>query len=407
MRSSNSVEPEVLDPEDDGREIAGGISTLSAQVRGEIDIQIVTANRFPRSLVTFKKTALEMATLDEETAESCLYALPRGSKTIDGPSARLAEVIASAYKHMRIEGRVVGQDDRYVTARGVAWDVQNNVAIAIEVKRRITDKNGSKFNDDMIGVTSNAAVSIAARNATLKVIPKAYWQPIYLACRTVVAGKAETLSSRRDAMLAHFLKLGVQNSRVFEALGVKGAEDITLDHLVNMKAVASAIKNGEVSVEGAFGDQSERGALPTEDVLHGYLDGLDETVRQEIGVLLRGVSLSNGQTAALLRKHAGKPDELVKELRAIAEKKTETTNPQADGYVKGSDPLERALLKRDAEEKKLQQKQDVKPSVEAGELSEDDAKAALERAMKKTADRLKQQAPKPSADIAPNEDELF
>jgi hypothetical protein len=220
--------------------------------RGEIDVQIATAKRFPRSLKTFKDRALEMATLDQETAESCIYALPRDGKTIEGPSARLAELLASAWRNLRIEGRVVDDDGRFVTARGTAFDIEANVLIAYETKRRVTSKNGKRYSDDMITVTSNAATSIAIRNAILKVVPKAFWGPVYDACRQVAVGDASTLVGRRDKMLAYFLKMGVHNEKVFRLLDIKGAEDISLEHLATLKGLATAIKEGDTSVDEAF-----------------------------------------------------------------------------------------------------------------------------------------------------------
>ena len=229
------------------------LHTVEALTRGEIDMQIATAKRFPRSLTSFKARALEMATLDQDTAESCIYALPRDGKTIEGPSARLAEILASAYGHMRVEGRPVDDDGRFITARGTAWDIQNNVLIAFEVKRRITTKQGKRFSDDMIGVTSNAATSIAIRNAVLKVVPKAFWGPVYDACRQVAVGDASTLVNRRVTMLAYFLKMGVTNDRVFTLLSIKGVEDITLEHMATLKGLATAIKEGDTTVDEAFG----------------------------------------------------------------------------------------------------------------------------------------------------------
>lgn len=227
-------------------------SAVEAMTRGEIDIQVATAKRYPRSLATFKARALEMATLDQETAESCIYALPRDGKTIEGPSARLAEILASAYGHMRVEGRPTEDDGKFITARGTAWDIQNNVLIAFETKRRITDKKGNRYKDDMIGVTANAATSIAIRNAVLKVVPKAFWGPIYDACRKAAVGDASTLANRRATMLTYFLKMGATNEKVFALLEVKGVEDITLDHLATLKGLATAIKDGDTTVDEAF-----------------------------------------------------------------------------------------------------------------------------------------------------------
>jgi hypothetical protein len=249
-------------------EVTAGLN-LTALGGGELDMQITTAKRFPRSVAVFKKVAMEMATLDEETAEACFYALPRGGKTIEGPSARLAEICMSAWGNMRVEAKMVGEDDRFVTSRGPAWDLQTNVAIAYEVKRRITTsgKNGNtskKFDDDMVGVTSNAASSIALRNAVFKAIPAAFWKPIYLACRQVAIGDIKTIANRRAALLEHFQKMGVTNDQVLALLGVKGVEDITLDNLLTMKGLATALKDGETTIEDAFSSVAPGPIKPAE-----------------------------------------------------------------------------------------------------------------------------------------------
>jgi hypothetical protein len=248
---------------------------------------IATAKRFPRSLKTFKDRALEMATLDQETAESCIYALPRDGKTIEGPSSRFAEILASAYGNMRIEGRPVDDDGRFITARGTAFDIQNNVLIAFETKRRITSKNGKRFSDDMVGVTSNAATSIAIRNAVLKVVPKAFWGPVYDACRQVAVGDASTLVGRRDKMLAYFLKLGVTHEKVFRLLEIKGAEDITLEHLATLKGLATAIKEGDTTVDEAFAGPT-RDPKPTDKPKPEDFDGwlIDMTAVADEGTAL-------------------------------------------------------------------------------------------------------------------------
>jgi hypothetical protein len=158
-------------------EVAPDAATLVEQLtRGEVDMQVRTARAFPRSVTQFLHYVEQMALLDEETAASCFYALPRrdgdSDRTVEGPSARFAEIVASAWGHMRIEGRVISEEERFVVCRGTAWDIQQNVVIAYETRRRITGKRGNRFSDDMIGVTANAASSIAIRNAILKVVPR-------------------------------------------------------------------------------------------------------------------------------------------------------------------------------------------------------------------------------------------
>lgn len=230
--------------------------TVAMLARGEIDMQIATAHKYPRSIVNFRNEVLQMVTLNEQIAGECIYALPRDGKTIEGPSARFAEVIASAWGNSRAGARVVSDQGEFVTAQGVFHDLQRNVAITYEVQRRIVDKHGRRFKPDMIGVTANAACSIALRNAILKGVPKAFWSEMYDAARRTVMGDIKTLANRRAEALAVFQRYGVQPDRVFAKLGVAGEQDITLEHLVVLRGIVTAIKDGDTTAEQAFSDEA-------------------------------------------------------------------------------------------------------------------------------------------------------
>jgi hypothetical protein len=224
--------------------------------RTEYDVQISTARRYPRSIKAFVNQAIGMATFDEEIANECIYAVPRDGKTIEGPSARFAEIIMHAWGHTRAGARVVNEDERFITAQGVCHDLQSNMLVAFEVPRRITRNNGSKFNDDMIGVTGNAASSIALRNAVLKTIPKAFWSKIYSAARAVVSGDSRSLANGRSDALAYLQKFGITKKMILNKLEVAGVEDITLDHLVTLRGIATALKEGDVTIEQIFADEA-------------------------------------------------------------------------------------------------------------------------------------------------------
>lgn len=241
-----ALEPEVMESQ------VPVVTGLEAQTRGEIDIQISTAKRYPRSVTKAMQDAMSLATLNQEIAEQCIYAKPQDGGTVEGPSARLAEIVASCWGHMRSEARVVEEAEKHVVSRGTSWDLERNVAVAFEVRRRITKRDGRRFSDDMVVTASNACNSIAYRNSVFRVIPKAFWWPIYLKAKEVAIGKAETLAANRDKALAHFLRMGATNDRVFAVLKVRGLNDITLEHLALMKGIASAIRDGEVNVDDAF-----------------------------------------------------------------------------------------------------------------------------------------------------------
>lgn len=224
-------------------------SVLSTLSKAEIDVQIATAKNWPRSVKQFRQQALELATLDEETAASCLYALPRGGKKIEGPSTRLAEIAVSCWGNVRVAARVVSVDERSITAQGVCYDLEKNVCVSVDVQRRITDKHGRRFNDDMVNVTGMAACSIAYRNAVFRVIPFAFIKPIYAEAKLCSVGKASTMQERRDKCLDFFRKSGATDDQVLAAIGRKGMEDVTLDDLVVLRGYASAIKDGEATVD--------------------------------------------------------------------------------------------------------------------------------------------------------------
>lgn len=226
--------------------------TLALLNKGEIDMQIATAHKYPRSIVQFRNEVLQMVTLNEKVAGECIYALPRDGKTIEGPSARFAEVVASAWGNGRAGARVVSDQGDFVTAQGVFHDLQRNVAITYEVQRRITNKQGKRFSADMIAVTANAACSIALRNAILKGVPKAFWSDMYEAARQTVMGDIKTLANRRADALAAFQRYGVKPEQVFAKLGVAGTEDITLEHLLLLRGMLTAIKDGDTTPEQAF-----------------------------------------------------------------------------------------------------------------------------------------------------------
>lgn len=260
-----------MSDEMEGREVqpmsveSGMVAVLN---KSEIDQQIATAHRYPRSIKRFRDESLQMVTLNERIAESCIYALPRGGKTIEGPSARFAEVVASAWGNCRAGARTISDQGDFVTAQGVFHDLERNVAITYEVQRRITDSKGKRYNADMIGVTANAACSVALRNAILKGVPKAFWDDMYQAARQVVMGDVKTLANRRADAIKAFQGFGVSLEQICAKLEVAGIEDISLEHLVILRGLLTAIKEGDTTPEQAFdGETSKSGTrdkTPTE-----------------------------------------------------------------------------------------------------------------------------------------------
>ena len=184
-RSPKAAAPETLPAASEGFGLPDGYdsatsASLAVQMAvAEVDQQIATAHAYPRSIDKVMKNILTLATLDEETAKECIYALPRANKIIPGPSIRLAEIMLSQWQNARVGTRVTHVDrfEKYVEAEGIFHDLETNVATTARVRRRISDKRGRLYDDDMIMVTSNAAAAIAKRNAILAGVPKGVLAP--------------------------------------------------------------------------------------------------------------------------------------------------------------------------------------------------------------------------------------
>jgi len=224
--------------------------------RAQIDVQISTARKYPRTLSKVKERMLSFATLDEETASSCFYTLParRGGddKPIQGPSVRMAEIALASYQHVKAGSRIISDDGKFLTAQAVVHDLENNVAVSIEVRRRVTSKSGARYSDDMIAVTGNAACSIALRNAVFRVVPRALITPVYEAAKRVAVGDVKSLTSKRSQIIARLKQMGATVPAILAAVGADKIEDIDLARLEVLIGLGTAIKDGEITLETAF-----------------------------------------------------------------------------------------------------------------------------------------------------------
>ena len=234
---------------------------LSTITRAETDVAIATARKFPRILANVKAKMIEFATLDEETASSCFYTLPRGGKSIQGPSVRLAEIALSSYQNIKAGARVLSVDSTsenpHVIVQAVCQDIQNNVSISIEKRRRITTKknqDGSRkpVSDDDIQLAANAGSAIAFRDAVFKVIPGALIKPVYEQAKRVAVGEVKSIVERRGKVIDRLKQMGATEDRILAAVSCKKVDDVGLEQLEILVGLGTAIKDGEVTLEEAF-----------------------------------------------------------------------------------------------------------------------------------------------------------
>lgn len=220
--------------------------------RANVDVQVATAKQYPRNVQRAIDNSIAIATMDEDTAQMCGYALPRGGKPITGPSVHLAKIIASNWGNLRTEAKVVQITDKQVISRGTCWDLENNVASAFEVRRSIVGKYG-RFTDDMITVTGNAANSIAYRNAVFSVIPKAVSEKVYLAAQRKMTGdltdEDKLISARTKAVKFLETEYGIKEEEVVKLCGKQTINQIRAEEIALLRGVCNSLKEGDTTVD--------------------------------------------------------------------------------------------------------------------------------------------------------------
>lgn len=237
--------------------LVSGAETMTAITKGEMDIQIATAKQYPRQLSTVLKNIETLATLDEDIAGSCFYTLRRKDKDgkttiIEGPSVRMAEIVAASWGNLRTQTRIIANDGKTITAQGMCHDLETNTAISIEVKRRITDKNGKTYGEDLQTLAGNAACAIALRNAVFKVVPAALIKKPIDKAKKVSLGESMTLETSRAKMLQYYKTIGVEEKQILDYLSITKVEEIDTDMVVELRGLATAIKDGTTSIKEVF-----------------------------------------------------------------------------------------------------------------------------------------------------------
>ncbi len=257
------------------------IVQIDALERANVDSQVATAKRYPRDIRRSIDNSVVMATMNQETAQSCSYALPRGGKPITGPSVHLAKIIVSNWGNMRTEAKVVQITDKQVISRGTCWDLETNVASAFEVRRSIIGKNGQRFSDDMITVTGNAANSIAYRNAVFAVIPKAITDRVYYAAQKFITGDlsdSDKLLKVRTGILNNFKNnYGITEEEVVKMCGKQTVNQIGADEISMLMGTIQALKDGDTTVDELMKPIRESKEAKKDEMKKAISTSVDET----------------------------------------------------------------------------------------------------------------------------------
>lgn len=238
-----------------------GVEVFEAQERASISSQIATAKQYPRNLNKVKMNSIAIACMDIETAESCRFSKPVGGKNVTGPSVHLARIVCQQYGNMRVQQRIKQISDKTIIGEAIAFDMETNYAVCVEARRSIIDKNGIRYKDSVIETNAMAILSIAERNAILKVIPRAITEGVYKEAFNYANGdlsdNAKLIVARDKAFQFFLTEYGAKEDEVVACLGLKTKEAIKAEHIADLRGYMQAIKDKELNPDDLF-NRSEK-----------------------------------------------------------------------------------------------------------------------------------------------------
>lgn len=229
----------------------------------ELETQVAVAKRYPRDVSRALLDLRVLATESREIAQKMYYSLKRGTKRIEGASIRFAEALVYVWGNLRVYGRVVEVGESELVAEGYAWDIQVNAAIAKQVRRRIVNSEGIRYNTDMIVVTGNAAISLAIRNAVLSIVPPSLWTPAYEASLQAALGEGKDIKQIRAEWIAWWEEQGRTKVELWAYLGISGPRDLKANELRHLLGLKTAIDEGltvldyEINRAGGSAEKAE------------------------------------------------------------------------------------------------------------------------------------------------------
>lgn len=225
----------------------------------EIEAQLAAAEKRPRVISAFMDSARSMATQNAKVAALCFYRLRRGGNVIEGPSVRMAEIVQATYRNLRVASRVRAIDATHVIAEGAVHDLESNLLVQREVRRRITDRNGKRYSEDMIQTTAQAAISLALRNAVFSVVPRVLIGSLLEDVKAASLGKG-TMEDKRELALGAYKALGVEVQDALRLVGARRREDLDEERLLDLRGFYTSIRDGEETVESILAEREEEAA---------------------------------------------------------------------------------------------------------------------------------------------------
>lgn len=222
----------------------------------EVKGQIFMARQFPRNVFQSEQRILD-ACKRPSLAETAVYSYPRGGTKVEGPSIRLAEVLAQNWGNLDFGIKELEQSNGESVAMAYAWDLETNVreVKVFTVPHIRYTKNGIKKLTDPRDIYEMVANNGARRlrACILGVIPGDIVEKAIDECNRTLQGNNKTpLKDRLNSALKAFKEqFRVTQEQIEERFGYK-IDAFTERDLLDLVKIFNSLKDGMSKSEDWF-----------------------------------------------------------------------------------------------------------------------------------------------------------
>jgi len=254
---------------------------MAAQMKAIVEARYKMALARPRDIDTVRQNMLKDARRPS-FASVAIYHKPVGQKGIEGPSIRFVEAAIRNMSNILIETSTVSEDDERRVIRVAVSDLETNTYFSQDVtvtktversklpqgEKPIRVRTNSKGQpvyilhgtDDDILNKQNALISKAVRTLGLRLIPgDLVDEALFYVRQTMAKQDAQDPDTAKNRIIDAFSQLGVNVESLKEYLGHE-LSSIDPNELQTLRAIYSAIKDGETSWKAVMDDKAEKEA---------------------------------------------------------------------------------------------------------------------------------------------------
>ena len=254
----------------------------SARANKEIEASVLLAKRYPRDEKLAVNRIINSCSR-VALAENSIYSFRRGGQTVEGPTIRLAEVIARSWGNLQFGVKEVERAANHSIVEAFCWDLETNVRSAKEFSvLHVRDtKQGQKqlTNERDIYETVANQGARRLRNCILSCIPE---DVLSIALENVnhtllkaAQGTAIDMQARIRTMIEAFQELKVTRAMLEEYLGSK-PEAATDKQIVALQKAYASLKGGHSEIDAWFKMPDMATQIVKEDVQKSNAQDMDK-----------------------------------------------------------------------------------------------------------------------------------